>query len=177
MSAQTTTIPNTGADRLRTAVLRRAAVFAAAVAASLVAAVTLAGEPIYVREGIVAPLALVAALAAGYLLRAIFEFLETPTRIEYSPIVFFVRYQNKPFLGLSWCEINSIMPVKTRYKLLGEPLYDLKLSIIHGKDRVIGNLSLSAGRMFITAFHQNAKKLSPDEAAKVSDKWFHIKTF
>jgi len=159
MSAQTTTIPNTGADRLRTAVLRRAA------------------EPVYVRECVVAPPALVAALAAGYMIRATFEFLETPARIEYSPFVFFVRYHNKPFLGLSWGEITSMMPVKTRFRLMGEPLYDLKLSVIHGKDKVIGNLSLSAGRTFITAFQQYAKKLPPDEAAKVSDKWFHIKTF
>lgn len=174
---QPTTIPNTSADRLRIAVLRRAAVFVAAVAASSVAAVMLAGEPILIRAGVMIPTALVAVLAAGYLSRAILECLETPTHIEYSSIVFFVRYRNKPFLGLSWSEIISIMPVKTRYKLLGEPLYDLKLSILHSKDRVIENLSLSTGRAFITAFHQNAKKLSPDEAARVSDKWFAIKRF
>ena len=114
MSAQPTTIPNTGADRLRTAVLRRAAFFVAAVAAPSVAAVTLAGEPIHVREIAFAPLALVAALAAGYLFRALLEYIETPTRIEYSPIVLFVIYRYKPFLGLSWGEITSILPVKTR---------------------------------------------------------------
>ena len=117
MLAQPNTIPNTGADRLRTAVLRRAAVFVAAVAASSVAAVMLAGEPIYVREIAFAPPALISVLAAGYLFRA------------------------------------------------------------NGKDKVIGNLSLDAGRAFITAFHHNARKLPPDEAAKVSDKWFHLKTF
>jgi len=177
MVAPPNTIPNTGADRLRIAVLRRAAVFVAAVAASSVAAVIFAGEPVHVREGVIAPPALLALLAAGYLFRVLLEYLETPTLIEYSPIVFFVRYHNRQFLGLSWGEITSIMPVKTRYRLMGEPLYDLKLSVSHRKDALIQNLSLSAGRMFLTVFQQYAKKLPPEEAAKVSDEWFDIKKF
>jgi hypothetical protein len=177
MVAPPTTIPNTGADRLRIAVLRRAAVFVAAVAAASVLAVVFAGEPVHVREGVIAPPALIAFLAAGYLFRVVLEYLETPTLIEYSSILFFVRYRNRPFLGLSWGEIISIMPVKTRYWLMDEPLYDLKIAVLHRKDELIQNLSLGAGRMFITAFQQYTKKLPPEEAAKVSDEWFDIKKF
>ena len=177
MAEQLAAIQNSGTDRLRTAVMRRATVLLAAAVVAAVAAVASAGQPVIVREGLIVPLALAALVAAGYLIRAALEYLETPCLIEYSYIVFFVRYPRGPFLGLSWSEISSVMPVKTRYRLLGETLYDLKLSVLHKKDQVIPNLSLGAGRVFIQAFSQYSKRLPPEEAEKASNEWFDIKRF
>ena len=177
MGEQLSRIENSGAHSLRTAVIRRATVVGAAAAAAAVAAAASAGQPAAIREWLIIPPALVTLAAAGYLVRAALAYLETPALIEYSYIIFLVRYPRGPFLGLSWSEISSAMPVRTRYRVLGETLYDIKLSVLHKKDQIIPNLSLAAARVFIQAFGQYVKKLAPEDAKKDSDERFDIKKF
>lgn len=176
MTEQMATIRNGGAERLRAVVLRRAAAFLSAVAVAAALALILAGEPAPVRAA-AAVLAIFAVALAGLLVRAVLEYLRTPTTIEFSAIILLVKYARKEFIGLSWSEITSILPVKTRFMLMGGPLYDLKLSVILKKDEVVMNLSLKAARMLIAAYQQNAKKVSPDEAEKIADGCFDIKRY
>ena len=177
MNEQMAHIENTGAARLRLAVIRRAAALAAAVIFAAALAILFPAEPGYVRASAIFVPALAAVASAFLGVRAVREYLETPTTIEYSGIILLVKYQNKRFLGLSWTEISSIMPVRTRFLLHGGPLYDLKLSVQRKQDVAVQNLSLEAGRRLIAAYQQNAKKLPPGEAEKVADGWFDIKRY
>jgi len=177
MNGQNAHIQNTGAARLRLAVIRRAAALAAAVIFATALAILFPAEPGRVRLGVIAVPALAAVASAFLLVRAVLEYLDTPYSIEYSAIILLVRYKRKELTGLSWSEIGSIMPVRTRFLLHGGPLYDLKLSVQRKQDVTVQNLSLGAGRRLIAAYQQNAKKLPPGEAEKVADGWFDIKRY
>ncbi len=170
-------IRNTGADRLRTGALQLLAALVVAVAAAAAAALILDGESWPVRAGVAAIPALAAVLCACLLTRGIVEYLAAPRSIEYSAIIMMVRYRKERFLGLSWAEISSVLPVSRRIGLRGERLHDLKLSVVLKKDELMRNLSLRTAHMFVSAYQQNARKLSPDEAQHVADGMFGIKRF
>lgn len=171
------TIRNTGADRLRVSALELAVVLAAAVAAAAAAALLLAGEIWPVRAGVAAIPALAAVFCIGLLAQAVLEYLAAPSSIEYSAIIMMVRYRNGRFIGLSWAEISSVLPVGKRIGLWGGMLYDLKLSVVLKKDEVARNLSLKTAHMFVAAYQQCAKKLSADEAQRLADGMFGIKRY
>jgi hypothetical protein len=177
MAERLATIQNTGADRLRQSALRLGAAMAVAASASAAVALYPAPEPGAMRAAIAALPAL-AALACGVLLAInLLEYSASPESIEYSAIIMMVRYRGGRFLGLSWSEISSILPVGRRPAPGGGRLHDLKLSVVLKKDEVVRNLSLKTAHQLVAAYHGNAKKLSPDEAQKLADGMFDIKRF
>jgi len=141
------------------------------------AALLLAGEILLVRAGVAILPALAAIFCAVLLGEALLQYLEAPSRIEYSAIILMVRYRKGRFLGLSWAEISSVLPVSRRIGLWGGRLYDLKLSVLLKKDEVVRNLSVKTAHMFVAAYQQNAKNLSADEAQKLADGMFDIKRY
>lgn len=171
------TIRNGGADRLRVAALKLSAALAIAAAATVAVALLLSGEPVRVRAGVAAIPGLAALLTAGLLGQALLGYIQAPSRIEYSAIIVMVRYRNGRFLGLSWAEISSVLPVGKRIGPWGGMLYDLNLSVLLKKDDAVRNLSLKTAHMFVAAYHQNARKLGPDEAQKLADRMFDIRRF
>ena len=177
MGEQTVSIHNTGAVRLRQAVIRRAAALSAAVVAAAALAILFPAGPLDVRLGAVAVPALAAVALAFLLVRAVFEHLETPKTIEFSAIILLARYRGRHFTGLAWSEISSILPVRTRFLLVGGPLYDLELSVRLKQDVTVKNLSLEAGRGLITAYQQYAMKVSLEEAKKAADGCFDIRRY
>jgi hypothetical protein len=177
MAEKLASIHNTGADRLRISALRLGAALAVAAAASAAVALYQAPEPGAMRAAIAALPAL-AALVCGVLLAVnLLEYSASPESIEFSAIIMMVRYRSGRFLGLSWSEISSILPVGRHPAPGGGRLYDLKLSVILKKDEVIHNLSLKTAHQLVAAYHENAKKLSPDEAQKLADGMFDIKRY
>jgi hypothetical protein len=177
MAEKLATIHNTGADRLRVRALRLGAALAVAAAASAAVALYPAPEP-GTMIAAVAALPALAALVCGVLLAInLLEYSASPESIEFSAIIMMVRSRSGRFLGLSWSEISSILPVGRHPAPGGGRLYDLKLSVILKKDEVIHNLSLKTAHQLVAAYHENAKRLSPDEAQKLADGMFGIKRF
>jgi len=150
---------------------------AIAVAAAVAAALLLAGEPLPVRAGVAVIPALAAIFCAVLIGQALLQYLEAPSCIEYSAIILMVRYRKGRFLGLSWGEIGSVLPVGKRIGPWGGQLYDLKLSVLLKRDEVVRNLSLRTAHMFVAAYQQNAKRLSADEAQKLADGMFDINRY
>jgi hypothetical protein len=177
MAEELASIRNTGADRLRISALRLGAAMAVAAAASAAIALYPSDEPGHVLAAVAAIPALAALLCAVLLAITLVEYREAPSAIEYSAIILMVRYRSGHFLGLSWSETSSILPVAKRVGLGGSMLYDLKLSVLLKRDEVVRNLSLRTAHQLVAAYHENAKKLGPDEAQKFADDMFGIKRY
>jgi hypothetical protein len=177
MAEELASIRNTGADRLRISALRLGAAMAIAAATSAAVALYPSDEPGQTLAAVAALPALAALLCAVLLAITLLEYGASPQSIEYSAIILMVRYRSGHFLGLSWSETSSILPVAKRVGLGGSMLYDLKLSVLLKKDEVIRNLSMRTAHMLVAAYQQNAKKLSADEAQKLADGMFGIKRF
>jgi hypothetical protein len=171
------TIRNTGADRLRRIAMWLAAALIIAAATAATAAIILAGEPGTVRAGAAAIPALAAMVFAGLLGHTVIGFFEAPSCIECSAIIMMARYRKGRFTGLSWAEISSVLPQRTRPGVFGGPLYDLKLSVDRKKDVVVQNLSLETARRFVAAYERYARKLPADEAERLADGMFDIKRY
>jgi hypothetical protein len=171
------TIRNTGADQLRIIAMWLAAALAIAAAIAAATTVILAGEPGPVRAGAAAIPALAALVFAGLLGHTLIRYIEAPSCIECSAIIMMARYRKGRFTGLSWTEISSVLPLKTRPGVFGGPLYGLKLSVAKKKDEVVQNLSLEAARLFVVAYQRNARKLPADEAERLADGMFDIRRF
>lgn len=122
-------------------------------------------------------LAALAVAAGALLVRSVMEHGRTPSEIECSGIVMLARNRRGQLLGLSWQEVTTLIPARTRFPVLGRPLTDLSISVRFRRNEVLENLSQEAAHKLLEVYNRRARGLSPEEARKAADGWFDIRRY
>ena len=136
--------------------------------------------PLELGRGLFAfPVLTSSAAVAGLLLAAgvMGDCSRTPTTIVFGPFVFLVNYPSGKSTGFSWAEVQQIMPGERKITVGPGKLFDVRVVAHKKKDLLIPNLSFQAARALYIGYYERTKKLPPEEARKMADRWFDIKRY